>query len=187
MRIDNLASLRLDRHLQWEKAGRKGKLSISIPGQEVKNGEPLNFPFPLPVSNMVRTYLETFRPRLFKGHNDYLFPSRNSKAKRSDTLSKQFSRQFWDRCGLRLNCHVIRHFVAKQIVTYTPGNYEGARRILGHKDSNTTYKYYEGMETKPAVEHWQDLLTSKRGHIYPAEDGGLRDTRIMRRPHRQRR
>jgi integrase len=181
MRIANLASLRLDRHLHWEKSGCSGVLSIAIPGQEVKNGEPLNFPFPLPVSNMVRQYLEVFRPRLFKGSNEYLFPSRDGKAKRSDTLGKQISKQIWDNCGLRVNPHLIRHFVAKQIVEATPGNYEGARRILAHKDSNTTYKFYEGMEAKPAFEYWQNILMNKRGHTEPTDGGGLRDTRVMRR------
>ena len=181
MRINNLASLKLAKHLRWEKSGCKGRLSISIPGQEVKNGEPLHYPFPPEVSNMVRTYLEKFRPRLFKGQNDYVFPARNGKAKRSDTLSKQISKRIWDHCGLRMNPHLIRHFVAKQVVEATPGNYEGARRILGHKDSNTTYQYYEGMETKPAVQHWHNLLTSKRGLTAPAPAGGLTDTRVLRR------
>ncbi len=180
MRITNLASLQLDRHLRWEKAGRKGSLSISIAGHEVKNGEPLNFPFPAPVSNMVRTYLEKFRPRLFKGQNNYLFPSRNGKAKRSDTLGKQISKGIWDTRGLRVNPHLIRHIVAKQLVESMPGNYELPRRILGHKNSDTTFMYYEGNETKPAIEYWQNLLTSKRGFVGSAEQDGLSDTRALR-------
>ncbi len=181
MRINNLANLKLGKHLHWEKSGRKGRLSISISGHEVKNGEGLNFPFPEAVSNMVRIYLERFRPRLFTGRNDYLFPSRNGEAKHPDTLSKQISKRIWDRCGLRMNPHLVRHFVAKQVVEATPGNYEGARRILAHKDSNTTYQNYEGCETKSAVEHWHDLLVSKRGFVGPAKPDGLSDTRAMRR------
>lgn len=181
MRIDNLASLRLDRHLRWEKAGCKGQLSISIPGQDVKNGEPLHFPFPPQVSSMVQTYLERFRPRLYKGQNEYLFPGRDGKSKRSDTLSKQIGKRIWNHSGLRVNPHLLRHFVAKQVVEATPGNYEGARRLLGHKDSNTTYKHYEGMETKPAVEHWHELLTAKRGFVEMAMEDCLIDTRVLRR------
>ena len=181
MRIANLASLHLDRHLRWEKAGWKGRLFIFIPGHEVKNGEPQDFSFPPHVSNMVRIFLERFRPRLFKGENGYLFPSRNGEAKRSDTMSKQIGKRIWDRCGLRVNPHLVRHFVATQVIEAKPGNYEGVRRILAHKDSNTTYQYYEGGETKSAVEHWQDLLTSKRGFVAPASADGLIDTRVMRR------
>lgn len=181
MRIENLASLRLDKHLQWEKPGFRGRLSISIPESEVKNAQDLHFPLPLPVSNMVRVYLERFRPRLFKDNNEYLFPSRNGKAKRSDTLSKQISRQIWDRTGLKVNPHLIRHFVATMVIKNQPGNYEAARRILGHKDSNTTYNHYESTEGKAAVEHWHDLLSNERGHVGPAETDYLRDTRRLRR------
>lgn len=181
MRIENLSHLSLDRHLRWEKANCKGRLSIAIPGEEVKNGDPLHYPFPVDVSNMVREFLERFRARLFKGQNEFLFAGRNGMPKRSDTLSKQISKRLWDHCGLRLSPHQIRHFVAKQVVEATPGNYEGARRILGHRDSNTTYKHYEGMETKPAFEHWQRLITKTRGYSHPSEGPGLSDTRAMRR------
>lgn len=187
MRIENLASLRLDKHLQWEKAGCKGKLSISIPQSEVKNAQDLHFPLPLPLSNMVRTYLEQFRPRLFKGTNDYLFPSRDGKAKRSDTLSKQISRLTWDRCGLKINPHLFRHFVATKVIEAQPGNYEGARRLLGHKNSNTTYNHYESTEGKSAVNHWHELITDERGHTAPEDSNGLSNTRPMRRSLRPRR
>ena len=92
MRISNLAGLSLDRHLRWEKAGRRGCLAISIDGSEVKNRVDLSCVLPNDVSELVRQYLVTFRPRLVTSDNGYLFPGRGDQPKRSDTLSKQIKR-----------------------------------------------------------------------------------------------
>ena len=177
MRIGNLAGLSLDRHFRWEKAGRQGCLSISIDGSEVKNREDLHYILPVDVSEMVRQYIDTFRPRLGAADNSYLFPGRGDQPKRSDTLSKQIKRALWDHCGLEINPHLIRHIVAKITVEATPGNYEGAARLLGHRTANTTYVHYEGSEQKLANAHFHQVLIEQRGFENPA----LRPGRALRR------
>ena len=177
MRISNLASPSLERHLRWEKAGRQGRLAIAIDGSEVKNREDLHYILPTDVSTMVRQYLITYRPRLAPASNTYLFPGRGDQPKRSDSLSKQMRRALWDRCGLEVNPHLIRHIVAKMTVEATPGNYEGAARLLGHRTANTTYIHYEGSEQKSANAHFHQVLIDQRGFENPA----LRPSRALRR------
>ena len=172
MRISNLAGLSLDRHLRWEKAGRQGCLAISIDGSEVKNRVDLHCVLPNDVSEMVRQYLVTFRPRLVTSDNGYLFPGRGDQPKRSDTLSKQIKRALWQHRRLEVNPHLIRHIVAKITVETTPGNYEDAARLLGHRTTNTTYVHYEGSEQKIANAHFHEVLMEQRGFTNPAPRSG---------------
>ena len=177
MRIGNLAGLSLDRHCRWEKAGRQGCLSISIDGSEVKNRENLEYTLPADLSEMVKQYIDTFRPRLGAADNSHLFPGRGDQPKRSDTLSKQIKRALWDQCGLEINPHLFRHIVAKITLEATPGNYEEAARLLGHRSTSTTYVYYEGSEQKLANAHFHQVLIEQRGLENPA----LRPGRALRR------
>jgi hypothetical protein len=75
----------------------------------------------------------------------------------------------------------MRHIAAKLLVQTLPGNYEGARRLLGHKNSNTTYQFYEGEETKSVTELWGGILRRTREYSSDVKYDGLKDTRPMRR------
>ena len=138
---------------------------------------------PNDVSELVRQYLVTFRPRLVTSDNGYLFPGRGDQPKRSDTLSKQIKRALWQHCGLEVNPHLIRHIVAKITVETTPGNYEDAARLLGHRTTNTTYVHYEGSEQKLANAHFHEVLMEQRGFTNPAPRSG----RALRRNESRRR
>lgn len=46
-----------------------------------------------------------------------------------------------------------------------PGNYEGARRMLHHKNSDTTCSSYEGMETRSAVNRFDEIIRDLRGDV----------------------
>ena len=45
-----------------------------------------------------------------------------------------------------------------------PGNYELVRRVLGHKNLETTIRFYVGLESLPALKHYhQTVLASEMG------------------------
>ena len=46
MRLRNLSRLELGRHLQQTGRGRNERWFVVIPGEEVKNGEPIELPLP---------------------------------------------------------------------------------------------------------------------------------------------
>jgi integrase len=181
MRVTNLAQLHLQNNLRWQGSGRTSRLAIHVPAEQVKNSQPVDVILPIDVSNMIKSYIEVYRPRLVNGSCDWLFPGATGGPKRADTLSKQFCGALWEHCGLRINPHLMRHIAAKLLVQTLPGNYEGARRLLGHKNSNTTYQFYEGEETKSVTELWGGILRKTRGHTSDVRCDGLKDTRPMRR------
>jgi integrase len=57
-----------------------------------------------------------------------------------------------------MNTHLFRHATAKIYLDANPGGYEVVRRVLGHRSSDTTSRYYTGLETAAAVRHFDDTI-----------------------------
>ena len=76
MRMKNLASLHLGRHLSRTRPG--GVRHIVIPPEEVKNRAPLSFEIPGPLGELLDFYLARCRPILSEDSNGYLFPAPRS-------------------------------------------------------------------------------------------------------------
>jgi len=53
--------------------------------------------------------------------------------------------------GIRVTPHQFRHLAAAFILQNDPANYELVRRVLGHKNLDTTIRFYVGLETVDAV------------------------------------
>ncbi len=63
--------------------------------------------------------------------------------------------------GIRITAHQFRHAAAAVILRAQPGNYEYARRILGHLNVQTTTNFYAGLETFQAGKHFGELIESR--------------------------
>ena len=163
MRIKNIATLDLERHLRWVPDGERLVLEIFVPANEVKNRQPLQFRITEPFASVVHSYHQYFWPRLAGPGTTALFPSHDGQPKRADTLSKQISRLVHDRVGIEFNPHLMRHLAAKISHKARPGDYESIRRLLGHVSSDTTFNTYEGLETSAATEAYDRLLGQLAG------------------------
>ena len=154
LRIKNLASLEIDRHLI--KAGKK--LLVTIPAAEVKNkATDLDFELPGPVAELVRWYLDDVRTA--EPGNAFLFPGAANSHKTKVTLSAQIVKTVRDYTGLEINPHLFRHIAAKLYLDRNPGSHEVLRRVLGHARMDTTTRFYAGLETRSAARHFdQEIL-----------------------------
>jgi len=153
IRLNNLATLRLDRHISW--TGRRCR--IHLPAAEVKNNVELDFLLPEPLSARIRAYLDQWHDRFATTASVHLFPGRNGH-KDLSTLRKQITRTLFDHTGIRLSPHQFRHVAAKLLLENRPGFYEVVRKLLGHKNLSTVYEYYSGAETKAATELYDDVI-----------------------------
>ena len=168
IRRRNLAGLRLDRHISWTRSGRAGIAHLVIPGEEVKNGEPLELELPAETSSLLRLYLDHYRPRLLTSPSPWLFPGRTPHApKAAEALAKQVSETVRERIGLDVHLHLFRHIAAKLFLDARPGQYEVVRRLLGHKRIETTVAFYAGAETAAAVRHYDDHILQRRQRTTP--------------------
>ena len=62
MRLNNLAALDIERHLNWRGAGNSQTVSIYVPAAETKNGVAIEADFHRDTSALIRLYLKSYRP-----------------------------------------------------------------------------------------------------------------------------
>ena len=150
MRLANLAALNLEDNIV-QVGGIEPSYHLVIPPEDVKNDVPLEYPLPKVVSEMLGIYLRRFRPRLCRSDNPWLFPGEFDGYKTKGTLSGQIIETIAKELGIRVTPHQFRHLAAAFILEKDPANYEFVRRVLGHKNLQTTIKFYIGLETLEAV------------------------------------
>lgn len=153
IRLQNLSTLRLDRHLSWA----NNRCHIHLPADEVKNGITLDFILPQPVSDRLRAYVDRWHHRFGHSASVFLFPGHHG-AKDGSTMRKQIKRTLFDHTGIRLSPHQFRHVAAKLLLDQLPGHYEVVRKLLGHTNLSSVYEYYSGAETKAATELYDDVI-----------------------------
>ena len=150
MRLANLAALHLEKNVV-RIGGPEPIYHLIIPAEDVKNEEPLEYPLPKVVGEMLGLYLAVFRPRLCRSDSPWLFPGELSGHKTKGTLSGQIIERITKELGIRVTPHQFRHLAAAFILEKDPANYEFVRRVLGHKNLQTTINFYVGLETVDAV------------------------------------
>lgn len=160
VRMANQCSIQLDYHL-IQPNGPNAPYWLVFPAQEVKNGVPMEFPLTPETSNLIKDYIHTFRPLLMRGMNhDYLYPGERGPLKAQKTLADQIALRIWNMVGLKITPHQFRHAAGAIILRKEPGNYEMVRRILGHKNIQTTINFYVGLETTEATRQFGRLIES---------------------------
>jgi DNA invertase Pin-like site-specific DNA recombinase len=161
MRIENIAELDVDVHFVWP-PHEKGEATIVVSSRSVKNKVDLEYKIPRGSMPALDAYLKRFHPLLLKDLSSALFPGWRGQTKRSDTLSGQIKDLIRKELGIDWTPHVYRHFAARLYLRHHPGDYEGARRLLGHRSAETTYRFYEGEEMGPAVDRYDAVIDSIR-------------------------
>ena len=168
MRRGNLAALRLDRHLRRARAGAPLH-EIFLPGEEVKNGETIQWPLPPESAALIETYLRDHRPHLAAVGSPFLFPDRDGRgARAAHTVALALKAVVERETGAEFNLHLMRHLAVYQFLRVFPGQYEVVRRLLGHSTATTTRAFYAGLEARFAAHQLDDLVLRAR-----------RDTRLL--------
>jgi integrase len=158
MRLANLAALHLKKNV-IRVGGPEPTYHLVIPPDDVKNDLPLEYPLPKVVSEMLERYITVFRPRLCRSDdNPWLFPGELDGHKTEGTLSGQIIKRIVKDLGIRVTPHQFRHLAAAFILEKDPANYEFVRRVLGHKNLQTTINFYVGLETVEAVRKFSAMV-----------------------------
>ncbi len=173
IRIKNLASLEIDKHL----IEQNGKVYVLIEADEVKNDRHYQMELPKDVADLIAWYCLTYRDLLFDAPTAALFPGENRKSKSPGTLGRQISERIEQRLGLQVNPHLFRHIAAKLYLDRHPGEYGLVSRLLNHSSVATTMAAYTGAETVSAGLHFQSVVASLRakdeGAKTPKRKGAL--------------
>jgi hypothetical protein len=72
--------------------------------------------------------------------------------------------------GVPVNLHLLRHFAAWLFLKRNPGAYETVRRLLGHRNINTTIKWYAGLEGNAAARQFDAAFLAERTELQARAD-----------------
>lgn len=160
VRLRNLANLQIGVHLLF---GHRGEITLSIPGNEVKNGVSIEAALPTKTAELIALYVNRYRPLLPGSDGIYLFPSRSSVISKSHCgIRDQIKAAVRDVAGLDFTPHTFRHAAGKMVLDDNPGAHGQVQQMLGHKRISTTIGFYTGLEAKSALGHWDASVTRRR-------------------------
>ena len=161
MRIGNLASVNLERHVRSIRIKRDICTQIHIPGDEVKNSKALAYELGSDTTKLLEHYLAEARPVLLRDASDYLFPAQNGGPKSPTGLSRLVNDTIRDEIGLDINAHLFRSIAVKLHSLAAPGDIVTLSHVL-NDTLRTTTRAYAQFEQKSALEHYQRSVDTAR-------------------------
>lgn len=162
MRMKNLASLDLERHVLPFGRGAGLRYRICVPGVEVKNNVPIETELQAEASKVLTQYLRHYRHLLVAKPTSALFPSEGGKPRPASSLGYGTSNIIRKETGLEVHPHLFRHLAAKLYLETHHGDYESVRRQLGHKRYDTTLKFYAPFDNRRAQERFSLVVLEAR-------------------------
>jgi integrase len=162
VRLSNLISIELEKNLV-KPGGPMSPFWLTFPHYDVKNRVNLDFTFDEALTRLIDEYIHDFRPTLVRGSNAaWLFPGVAGDPKTANMFSTQITERIEKATGLRMTVHQFRHACAAIYLKHRPGEYETVRRLLGHRNIQTTISFYCSLETTQASETFGNII---RQHI----------------------
>jgi len=141
IRPRNLIPLRLDRHFDFAPE-RGGNAHLVIPGDEVKNGMPVDIELPDETAQLVKAYVRRYRPILATDDADLLFPGRKGDHLHPVWFARAIVATVHRWTGLKVTVQGFRHIAAKLFLDRNPHQYILVSLLLGHRSVETTMAYY---------------------------------------------
>jgi integrase len=162
VRLTNLVSIELGKNL-IKPGGPDSPFWLIFPHYDVKNRVDLEFTFDEALTTLIDEYIHEFRPTLVRGSNAaWLFPGVAGEPKTANMFSTQITERIQKATGVRITVHQFRHACAAIYLRHQPGDYETVKRLLGHRNIQTTINFYCGLETTQANEAFGKII---REHV----------------------
>jgi integrase len=162
VRLTNLVSIELGKNL-IKPGGPDSPFWLIFPHYDVKNRVNLEFTFDEGLTRLIDEYIHEFRPTLVRRSNaGWLFPGVAGEPKTANMFSTQITERIQKATGVRITVHQFRHACAAIYLRHQPGDYETVKRLLGHRNIQTTINFYCGLETTQANEAFGKII---REHV----------------------
>jgi integrase len=155
LRSSNIRCLSYSRHFVQVRQ----EIYLLLSAQEVKNSVDLEIPLPRRTAELLRSYMEVYQPLISRGHStDRLFPGVDGQAIGNGSFTQRITDAILKETGFVINVHLFRHLGAHSYLSAHHGDYESARRFLGHKSTKTTTDFYLGLETIAAFRRYDEVV-----------------------------
>lgn len=109
MRVRNLASLELGRHITERREGLQRRFSVRIKLRHVKNKTAIDVDLGTHPFRILRDYLDHFRRAVSDNPGTALFSRRSGGRRTSGQLGQHLSKVIHRETGLEMNPHLFRH------------------------------------------------------------------------------
>jgi integrase len=156
IRSENLWELEFDKHI-FLRSGPGAISTLELNPEEVKNESVIGFDIPSHLAKMLIEYRENLAPAHIGHRPTRLFVHTDGTPKAQSTVAYLIGTYAKRRAGITLTPHQFRHLAAKIMLDANPGNFEGVKQVLGHKNLKTTM-IYAGMNSRRAGRHHQGLI-----------------------------
>jgi integrase len=161
VRVANLAAIKLGFNL-IKPGGPDSEYWLVFPDYDVKNRVKLEYRLTRYLTDLIDEYVHDFRPTLLHGRNeDWLFPGQGGGRKTNISVSDGITKRIYRATGLRITAHQFRHAAGVLLLQRHPGNYELVRRVLGHRNVQTTVNAYIGLESIQASEIYSAIVIDR--------------------------
>lgn len=139
IRLKNLTNIRIGQHLiQVDR-----RWLLTIPGNEVKNGQPLEFTLPPRLTPYLNIYLGQVRPTfLAEAESDVLWLTFEGVPLDQHSVYCRFILVTTRLFGVPINPHLLRDCAATTLSTASPALAQSAAALLGHRSFATTERHY---------------------------------------------
>jgi integrase len=161
LRMQNLAALKFDEHIQWPH-GRDKPAVILCSAEETKNKNPLEFDLPSELSTRLLRYRNQIAPAVTGKRPDALFVTWQGKPRSQAAIALAIVKTVLKHVGIRMTPHQFRHLAAKIILDRDPGAYPLVQQLMGHRNMQTTQNFYGGIETRRAGRAHSELIAMIR-------------------------
>jgi integrase len=139
IRLRNLAMMEIGTHLC-----RVGAVwHLRFDGGETKTGQPIHLVIPRELDPFLTIFLEKVRPAFPRAADDsYVWPACKGKPMAKETIYMRVMKRTRELFGVALNPHAFRTIAATFLSESSPGDALYARPLLGHRQQQTTERYY---------------------------------------------
>ncbi len=161
-RLSNLKDLQVDGSFRRAATGKRQITHMIVDANDVKNGVPIERQLPAESVGLIQLWLDKYRPYLANPGCVWLFPGRRHGPMAKSAFRSWIARAIRDFANVEVHPHLFRHFCAWLHLQYHPSDYEGARRLLGHKSINTTIKAYIAFEQDIAAARYDVAVLKER-------------------------
>jgi integrase len=163
VRLGNLVAIRLGENL-IKPRGPSDPYWLVFPDYDVKNRVPLQFELDEWLTELIDEYVHQHRAVLLRGSNQpWLFPGESGGSKTANMFGTQITEEIEKTVGIRMTAHQFRHAAAAIFLKHRPGEYEIVRRLLGHRNIQTTTRFYCGLESIQATQIFGRIIRDQMG------------------------
>lgn len=162
VRRENLIGLELDRSIKRFGKPPHAKWIINLTPDEVKNHQELRHELEGPAAELLEEYLDHWRMKLSDKPNPWLFPGPDGEPIDPKTLASHIQAQTKRVLGVEITPHQFRHISAETFLLAHPDKFDLMSEHLGHRDRNTTRRYYARAKQKQASRAYREHVLKVR-------------------------